>query len=161
MQTVKLKKKRAKVVVLVGLPGCGKSWYAEKLSKEGYIVINQDTLKTRDACIMQVLVALSKNQNVVIDRCNVTKSQRKWWISLAKERKAQLECVLFEPHVDLSCQNAEKRKGHPNFPTDPDKIESIIRKFYESYEPPTEAEGFESITRRLTYYPLSRYFDNA
>jgi atypical dual specificity phosphatase len=152
-------KTQAKVVVLVGLPASGKSHYAKILAREGYKIINQDEIGTRGACMARAKAFLKDGQSVVIDRCNVDRKQRHYWVQLAKECKAKLECVLFEPHLDICAQNAEARVNHPNFPTDPDKIYAIIKKFNDTYEPPTKAEGFKSIQHHHPFHGFpSTYF---
>lgn len=151
-------KTQVKVVVLVGLPASGKSFYAAKLEKQGYKIINQDAIGTRGACLTRAKAFLNAGYSVIIDRCNVDKKQRQYWIRLANEYKAQLECIVFRPHVDICSINAESRKGHPNFPTDPDKIYEVIKKFNDSYEPPTKEEGFKSIEHHFSYYGMSNTY---
>jgi bifunctional polynucleotide phosphatase/kinase len=152
MPIAKTKKARVKVVVLVGLPASGKSYYAKKVTKEAFIIINQDTLKTREKCIELAKLSLKNGVSIIIDRCNISRKQRQHWIGLAKQFGAELECVVFDPHADLSCQNAELRKEHPNFPSDPIEIEKIVRKFEKDYEPPTKEEGFKTISHHHTYH---------
>jgi predicted kinase len=155
---MKKTKTQAKVVVLVGLPASGKSYFAKELWDNGYFVVNQDSVGSREACITKAKNALERGYNIVIDRCNINKKQRSFWTKLAKQYKAELDCVVFDPHVDICTQNAVSRKGHPNFPTDPDKIEEIIRKFEKEYEPPSKEEGFKSITHHHSYHGYSNTY---
>merc|ERR1719329_1077518 len=61
-----------RVLVLCGLPGSGKSTLAARLQRElGWMVVNQDTLGSRQACMKVTRDALkSPSGRVVIDRCN-------------------------------------------------------------------------------------------
>jgi len=87
------------MVVLVGLPGSGKSTWARSLVKSNpnkFAHINQDELKTRQKCerkvkqILSLSLSLSSSQSSlrlcpIIDRCNFDVTQRSTWYRLAEE----------------------------------------------------------------------------
>jgi predicted kinase len=94
------------MVLLVGLPGSGKSTFAQSLvasMPNKFCRINQDELKTRPKCerrlkqVLSVLPSLpsqseSKQQQrlcPIIDRCNFDTMQRSTWYRLAKEAAGQ------------------------------------------------------------------------
>jgi bifunctional polynucleotide phosphatase/kinase len=55
------------VVLFVGSPASGKStFFREHLAPIGYERINQDTLKTRDRCVMEATALLEKNIPIAI-----------------------------------------------------------------------------------------------
>lgn len=57
------------LLVLVGVPGSGKSTVAERLRKEGdWAVVSQDVLGDRRACESATAKFLRAGRNVVIDR---------------------------------------------------------------------------------------------
>ena len=86
------------LVLLVGLPGSGKSTFAHSLVASvpnKFCRINQDELKTRPKCerkLKQVL-ALSPSSPTrlcpIIDRCNFDGKQRSHWYRLAAEAAGQ------------------------------------------------------------------------
>lgn len=59
--------KEPDIVLFVGSPASGKSsFFREYLAPMGYERINQDTLKTRDRCVMEATALLEKNIPIAI-----------------------------------------------------------------------------------------------
>eukprot|EP01127_Copromyxa_protea_P021302 TRINITY_DN7289_c0_g1_i2.p1 TRINITY_DN7289_c0_g1~~TRINITY_DN7289_c0_g1_i2.p1 ORF type:complete len:113 (+),score=18.27 TRINITY_DN7289_c0_g1_i2:140-478(+) len=56
------------LLVLVGLPGSGKSTVATQLEKSGWLRVNQDDLGSADECKKLLDKGLKHNQHVVLDR---------------------------------------------------------------------------------------------
>src|SRR5271165_997988 len=84
---------RLEVIVLVGLPGSGKSTLCSgELS--GYTRINQDELGSRSRCIEVASDALESQNSVVIDRTNIDTNQRATWVNLARKFGAFVSCVF-------------------------------------------------------------------
>lgn len=65
------------MLVLVGVPGSGKSTFAEQLaagSRQSFMRVNQDTIKngkrgTREQCLARAKEHLRSGASVIIDRC--------------------------------------------------------------------------------------------
>jgi hypothetical protein len=86
-----------KLLVLVGLPGSGKSSFAAALqasSAGGWERVSQDDLGSRGACeamLGRATKGFANGKNaggkgpshVMLDRCNCTKAERKQWLSVA------------------------------------------------------------------------------
>ena len=90
------------VIVLCGLPGCGKSTFSQDLEQnENWVRINQDDLGRYDPfcsyctstnqslisaaeCKNQLEKALKKKKSAVIDRCNASQGDRRMWITEAR-----------------------------------------------------------------------------
>ena len=71
---------RQLLVVLVGMPGSGKSTFAEELISqhpECWRRISQDVLGSRQRCIQRAKAELREGHHVLIDRCNFDESQRR------------------------------------------------------------------------------------
>lgn len=135
------------MVLLVGLPGSGKSTIALAHYKD-FVRINQDELGSRDACVAKLLEAIESGKDTIIDRCNTDIRQRSTWIKLAKHYGVtEVECINVTTAPNDCYLRAIKRKDHPTIKNlTPMKIRSIIHKFDKGYEPPTFAEGFTKIT---------------
>ena len=85
------------VVVLFGGPSCGKSTFARKyLCPHGYVIVNQDAMRTRDNCAMMCCEALSHGASVVIDGCNYRTETRKEFIELARKYDAKVRCISLD-----------------------------------------------------------------
>lgn len=141
-------KKHQFVVVLVGLPGSGKTTIAH--TYPSLVRISQDDMGSKDACVAAYKEALARGDSVIVDRTNIDKRQRKLWVGLAKEAGVtDLRCIFVDvPEYD--CINrAAKRTGHPTITEklSLDKIQSIVRNFGKSLELPSLEEGFSSIYR--------------
>ena len=77
--------KKQDVVLLVAPPACGKSTLAQKFVANGYVRINQDTLKTIDKCIAAGRKSLQQGSSLCVDNTNMDPKARARWIDLAKE----------------------------------------------------------------------------
>lgn len=135
------------MVIMVGKPGSGKSTEAAQLKELGYTIINQDTLGNRHECLLKCVEVLDSGKDVVIDRTNINKSQRKYWIDLAKKYKiTDITIKEFISSNDNCVNRILNRQSHPTIPntTPTEKILEIVKKFEDSYEKPVFQEGFNS-----------------
>lgn len=136
------------VILLVGPPGSGKSTHAKNYPH--HIVISQDEFKGSKSKFLERYNALLQlNDSIVIDRCNINKSQRKLLIDIAKARGVKhIKCDVFQVPKDECYRRVRSRVNHQTIPesTSDTKIKSIVESFFNSYEPPKTEEGFESIT---------------
>lgn len=134
-----------KMIILVGNIGSGKSTWASK--QTGYEVINQDTLGNREKCIKRTKQYLKEGKSVIIDRTNINKKQRAYWLAIASEFNIEPTCVHFSNDKELAMHMVKNRKNHPTITKDMslEKIDEIHTMFEESYETPEPLEGFYNI----------------
>ena len=87
------KKSSKRIVIMVGSPASGKSFYSHELETTyGYLRINKDDMKS-DAVMMKAFDSgLKDGRNIVIDGTNPTKESRSKWITIA--RKASYEITI-------------------------------------------------------------------
>lgn len=139
------KQKDCEMIVLVGLPGSGKSTIAKILAQKGYVRVNQDDLGSRNACKKIAEEALMKNKSVVIDRCNFNEQQRKSWIDLATKRAVtNITAVYLSVPAEVCYERACKRKDHPTI-KDEATANKAINSIQEAFTPPITEEGFTSV----------------
>lgn len=92
------------IVVMVGLPGAGKSTYSKMLEDKGFIVINQDTIKDGSpGTLTQCLRKVQQNidNNIVIDNTNLTSDIRKKYIQTARLFGMKIIAVWFDIDVKI------------------------------------------------------------
>lgn len=134
-----------RLIVLVGLPGSGKSTHRNKL---GLPYVNQDELGSRDACVEMATKYIKEGHDVVIDRTNISKKQRSNWVKLAKYLDVEeIICIEFKSDPYKCIERITKREHHETIPqtTSLDKIKQIVLRFNKEYEVPTLDEGFTTI----------------
>jgi len=106
-----------RILVMVGMPGCGKSTYAKKLEALGWSRVNQDEMGTRKACETRAEAALKKNQSVIVDRCNFDILQRHTWVALGtKFGVGRIDAIIFDISPEICKSRVTVREDHPTIP---------------------------------------------
>ena len=121
------------ILVLVGLPGSGKSYFASKLEKESfsqYVRVNQDALGTRKKCETACRQALSRGKSVIIDRCNFDATQREHWLKFG----VPCECIVFNYDKELCIRRCKERRNHETI--DSRNAAGVVRGMAKGFRPP-------------------------
>jgi len=102
-------------VMLMGLPGSGKSTFATQLKNHaGYLVANQDELG-RAECIR--VAHKTGRQCVVVDRCNTREKERRtWWEHLGQPKRGDTALVWFCAAQSTCVERVQQRQDHPVIP---------------------------------------------
>lgn len=136
------------VIILVGLTGAGKSTLCSLYPN--HIRVNQDLLGNRNDCIKVMQMNLREGKSVIIDRTNVSKKQREYFINAAKELNSNVEikAIYLSTPKETCISRIEERENHPNLTcnTPYDKIVEIVEKFEKDLEIPSVEEGFISVS---------------
>ena len=105
-------KNKPNAIILIGMPGSGKSTFSKHLVKyvPNTIHLNQDILG-RQGLLSSVHKFCKSNNMVIIDRCNPKNKDRLEWSSFFKK---PIWCVHFDFVLEDCCQRVENRKDHPN-----------------------------------------------
>lgn len=135
------------MIVLMGLPGSGKTTLAMRLRQLGWVWINQDIMGDRQRCEFECTQALLAGKEVVIDRCNFDEQQRATWVRIARLGSHRGGIFVLGFHLDVpmnECiRRAEGRMDHPTL-NGKDVVE-VILKFAGIFQRVSQREGFNSM----------------
>ena len=127
----------SEIIILVGLPGSGKSTYAKK-NFPNYHIISQDEFGGNRGQFFEAFrEALTNNENIVIDRCNHLISARKELAALAKiAGYTNIRIVHIHAQKGVCIQRLLKRTDHGTISTKSDAV-GIVGTFYNSFQRPS------------------------
>ncbi len=138
------------VVVLVGIPGSGKSTWA---AKQGVPVLSSDEMRrilTGDVTNQQInrlvfrmmrrcLEAMleARVERVVVDSTALTRRERRTWIRWAELHGCQVEAVFFDTPAELCrARNIKRDRVVPK---------EAMARLLSRMEPPRPEEGFDRL----------------
>ena len=126
------------LIVLCGPSGAGKTTSAKEFEKLGYTRISQDD--TGKDHLRLFREAIERKENVVVDRLNFNKEQRKRYIDQAKKYGYQTSIIVMHENKETCLKRCEERKQHPTITTKEHR-ESAVNMFFNKYERPSEDEA--------------------
>ncbi|KAL0030482.1 hypothetical protein WJX79_008953 [Trebouxia sp. C0005] len=133
------------LVMLVGLPGAGKSWFAQAISKRRKVtIISQDESRSRNACETQLGASAKTSQLTILDRCNASRAERRAWLDIAGCHATTL-CVEFCYSRELCLQRGDHRLDHPTLR--PGRMTNAMDQMAKDMQPPTLQEGFGAVAK--------------
>ena len=127
------------IVIMVGSPASGKSFYSRELEKKGYLRINKDTMKIDKVIQKEFNAGLKEGRNIVIDNTNSTKESRAKWINAAKKASYTVTIVWMNfplPVVEFldNYRIAQNKNENTHVPI------VAMRVYYKKLEEPTQEE---------------------
>lgn len=161
-----------KLIILVGLPALGKSTFRKTFLRKNssFVVISSDDYieskakeqKKRYSDVFQqeinnannhvknlFLSSLENKENIILDRTNLTRNSRKYWIQQATKHNYEIKAIVFElpenpTQVGIWADRLTSRKGK--------KIPAMVmQNMIASYETPELNEGFHQIEKYNTF----------
>jgi predicted kinase len=127
------------LIILIGIPGCGKSTFYKERFFNTHLRISLDLLHTRNKERQFLDLAFSLQQRMVIDNTNVLKDERMRYLHQGKANRYEVIGYYFESTLAECIQRNENRTGK-------DRINKagVIAK-YTLLQPPTFDEGFDML----------------
>lgn len=164
MENVRKVENMITVYIMVGLPGIGKSTYSKgkiRISSDDYIeeiaaeegsTYNEvfkeyasaadKRAKDRYKVLLDYFAENNSSNEIYVDRTNMSKKSRKFWIDQAKGKKAKIVAINFaNPSSQEEVQNLFERSIRPGKSIPRHVIESMMS----NYEEPSFEEGFSEI----------------
>jgi predicted kinase len=145
----------AKLIMMIGIPGSGKTTYSKDLSKEyNAKVISSDKVRQTYVGIKEndvfptvfrlCIEELKENRNVILDATHITPKVRKRTFDALDEFNVPYEkvAVYVDTPVDVCVRRVEKRNQDPNelfLPLE------VITSYGNNIVPPSLSEGFIDI----------------
>lgn len=139
--------KNADLLVLVGLPGSGKSHFTRSLVTRAarttaWRHVSQDNSGSRALC--ETEIGRSNNTHAILDRCNTVADDRRYWLSLAATWSRFPVCVWFDYDAKICTSRAQNRTDHPTLPPG-GRVHTAVASMQASMVVPRLEEGFKSI----------------
>ena len=132
-----------KMIVLVGLPGSGKSTFSNWITSKvkNVIRVSQDE-QGRKAVCDTISKHISGPELIIVDRCNLKISDRSEWTGYLKQNQTAW-VIQFSTEPEECIYRAQHRPDHPTLK--PTGAEKIIRGLANTYEPVEPTEAFTNI----------------
>ena len=141
-----------KIIVLVGLPGAGKSTLAEEYRKQGYKIHSpdairnelhlhslDDTQKVFDILKENLLADMTAGKNVVYDSTNLTRRRRMKFLDIIKDFDYEKICYVKLTSIDTCKNYNSQRVGYSRVP---DREYNIM---VNAFSLPMSDEGWDKI----------------
>jgi predicted kinase len=126
-------------VILIGIPGSGKSTFFAERFFATHVRINLDMLKTRHREMLMISACIEARQSFVIDNTNITAAERARYIPLARQAGFQVVGYYFHSSLSESLNRNQQRSGKALIPR-----KGVIARYHQ-LEPPKFGEGFDAL----------------
>ena len=133
---------KKQLIVLVGLPGSGKSTTCELYPE--YTRISQDDMG-KEGHRIEFDAALERGDNIIVDRCNFDIKQRRRYLVPAKAKGYRTLVIWLQVSANDCKKRIRNRADHPNLNKDNENIDKVVDMFHNMFEPPERWEADEVI----------------
>lgn len=134
----------AKIIILVGPSGAGKTTLAKQLELEGYVRVSQDD-QSKEGHLKAFNQALLEKKNIVVDRLNFNKQQRDRYLAPAREAGYESEIIILHVPFEVCFKRCLDRVGHPTITTE-QNARSALNMFFSKHERVDDSEA-DKVTR--------------
>ena len=132
------------LIILIGPPGSGKSTFCSLSRKyQDFLRISQDDMG-RDGHREAFKDAISKGMNVIVDRMDFNKQQRRDYILAAKKEGYKITAYTFFFSHATCLDRMMQRMDHPTIKTKESAL-AALHTFYSKFEYASLEEGFDEL----------------
>jgi len=148
-------------VMLVGLPGAGKSTFAEALQRSNpkeWQLLSSDAIGPRSAVEEALSNAMRphktgksapQSRRVILDRCNVTVDERRQMLAVAFEPSNAVAVYFKSASIETCVSRVAARTDHPSIGYGRGRY--AVKSMYQVLTPPSTAEGFSKVISLSTF----------
>lgn len=131
--------KNFEVIVMIGIPGSGKTTFCKSRFFPSKVYISLDQLRSRKVEDELFSFCLRNKISCVIDNTNVNAVERQRYIPRARAAGARVVGYCFPPDYEACMERNAKRLGRARVP------EVAMRERSRSYRAPSFAEKFDAL----------------
>jgi predicted kinase len=126
------------LVVLVGIPGAGKTTLTKALfSSHEQVAMDKLPNRSRNAVDKLMMKLCATGKDIVVDAANIDRITRMRFIRFAKDYGYEAHAIFVDTSLDAALARNESR--------DRKVPEGAVRSYCEKLEVPTESEGFSVV----------------
>jgi predicted kinase len=126
-------------IILIGIPGSGKSSFYKERFYNTHLRINRDMVKTRQRENALIEACLQINQRFVLDNVNASRAARGEIITAAHTARFRVIGYFFQISTRVAVARNKERSGKAQIPP------VGIFGAYKRLEPPSRQEGFDEL----------------
>ncbi len=127
------------MVLLIGIPGSGKSTFFEKKLAADHVRVNLDTLKTRNREAHLIDTCFEEGNSFCVDNTNLTRAERAKYIAKAKACRWRVIGYFMQSVVKDCIARNELRTGNTRLPA------KAVAAMSNRMELPSRDEGFDEL----------------
>lgn len=152
----------AKLYMLIGLPGSGKTEASQRLADDNTVIISSDSIrkefygdetvqddptKVFDEMRRRSIAALKAGHNVVYDATNISRKKRKHFLTNLTVTCTKIAYVVWAQYETCVARDAQRKRSVGS---------GVIRRMLLNFQPPYYDEGWDNIQFHLNDTPYSR-----
>ena len=126
------------IIVMVGIPGSGKSTIARNRFPN-HKRVSLDLVNTRQKEDEEIANCLMNGKDIVIDNTNTTRRSRQKYIDAAKLFGVSISAVYLQCPLDVALERNASRVGKERVP------DNAVRFYNKILQRPSVEEGFDSV----------------
>ena len=130
---------RNSMILLIGIPGSGKSTFFQRKLAADHVRVNLDTLKTRNREARLIDACFGEGKSFCVDNTNLTREERAKYIAKAKANGWQVIGYFMKSVVKDCIARNEQRDGDARLPA------RAVAAMSNRMELPSWDEGFDEL----------------